>query len=104
MWVMMGAWFLAFFGGLFGGSGGVWESSLVCVVVRVLLRVDVVSEGEAFCGLGLGIGCVLWLRRLRGVRYALLLEVVRLCIRLVTYSSSFPVITYFRWDRESNFA
>ena len=89
---------------MFGGSGGDWESSWVCVVVGGLLWVVVVCEGESFCGLGLGVVCVLWLRRLRGVRWVLLLEVVRLCTRLVTYSSSSPVITYLRWDRESDSA
>jgi hypothetical protein len=37
-----------FFSGLFGGSGGDWESSWVCVVVSGLLRMVVVCEGAYF--------------------------------------------------------
>jgi hypothetical protein len=66
---------------------------------------DVVAcEGESFCGLGLGVVCALWLRRLRSVRWVLLVGLVRSCMRLVTYSSSSPVMTYLRWDRESDSA
>ena len=102
---IVGAWCLGFFGGLFGGSGGGdWESSWVWVVVSGLLRVIIACEGEYFCGLVLGVICVLWLRRLCSVRWVLLLGLVRLCMRLVTYSSSPPVITYLRWDRESDSA
>jgi hypothetical protein len=72
--------------------------------VSGLLREFVACRGGSFCALGLGVNCVLWLRQLRCVRCVLRVGLVMSCIRLVTYSSSSPVITYLRWDRVSDSA
>ena len=70
-----------------------------------LLREIVVSEGESCLGLvSEDISCVYLLRRVRGVRWVRWVGLVRLCMRLVTYVSSSPVITYLRWKRESDSA
>ena len=74
------------------------------MVVSSLLRVIVACDGGSCFELVLGVICVLWLRRLRGVRWVLRAGLVRLCMRLVTFSSSSPVITYLRWYSDSNSA
>ena len=100
---MVAAYCLVFFGGLFDGfRGGNLESSWVWVMVSSLLRMVIACEGESCIGLELGAICVLRLRRLRRLRWLLRVGLVRFCMRLVTYSSSSPVITYLRWDRESD--
>ena len=102
---MVAAYCLAFFGGLFDGSGGGdWELSWVWMVVSGLLRVVVACEGESCFGLELEAICVIRLRRLRRVWWVLRVGLVRLCMRSVTYSSTSPVITYLMWDRESDSA
>ena len=68
------------------------------------MRVIVACKGGSSFGLDLGVLYVLWWRRLRRVRWVLRVGLVRLCMRLVTFSSSSPVITYFRWGRESDSA
>ncbi len=96
-WVcgMVAAFCLAFFGGLFDGSkGGNWELSWVWVAVSSLLRLVVACEGGSCFGLELGAIYVLRFWRLRRVRWVLRVGLVRLCMRLVTYSSSSPVMTY----------
>ncbi len=71
--------------------------------MRVLLREGVgVGKGEAFSLLVLGVGCVRLLRRVWWVLGERWVELVRSCMRLVTYVSSPLEITYLRWDRESN--
>ena len=69
-----------------------------------LLREIVVDKGESYLGLVSEVSCVYLLRRVRGVRWVHWVGLVRLCMRLVTYVSSSPVITYLRWERESDSA
>ena len=83
-----------FFGGMCDGTrGGDWEWSWVWVMASSLLRVVVACEGGPCFGLELGAICVWMFRRLRSVRWVLWVGLVRLCMRLVPYASSFPVIT-----------
>ena len=72
------------------------------MVVCGLLWVIVACGGGSCFRLDLGVICVLWLRRFRRVRWVLRVGLVRVCMRLVMYSSSSPVIAYLRWDRESD--
>jgi len=79
------------------GCGWIWVWVRVCGFLRVV----VVCGGEFCFGLVL-VSCVCLLRRGRGIRWVLWMGLVRSCMRLVTYVSSSPVITYLRWDRESD--
>ena len=77
-------------------GGEDWEFSWVWVVVSGLLRVVVACEGGSCFELELGAICVLRLRQLRRVRWVHRVGFVRLCMRLVTYSSNSLVMTYLR--------
>jgi len=74
--------------------------------VRVcgLLRVVDVGEGEFCFGSISEVSCVCLLRLLRVIRWVYWAELERLCMRLVTYVSSSPVMRYVRLDRESDSA
>ena len=76
---------LVFFDGLCDGAGGDWELSWLWVKVCRRLRVVLVCEGGSCFGLVLGASCVCLLRRVRGVRWVVWVESVRLCMKSVTY-------------------
>jgi hypothetical protein len=88
---------LAFFGGLcVRARGGSWCWSWVWVRVCGLLRVVNGGEGEFCFGSVSEVSYVCLLRLLRVVRWVCWVGLERLCMRLVTYVSSSPVMTYLR--------
>ena len=88
---------LAFFGGLcVRARGGSCCWRWVWVRVCGLLRVVDVGEGESCFGSVSEVSSVCFLRLLRVVRWVCWAGLERLCMRLVTYVSSSPAITYLR--------
>jgi hypothetical protein len=88
---------LVFFGGFcVRARGGSWCWSWVLMRVCGLLWVVDVGEGESFFGSVSEVSCVCLLRLLREVRWVCWVGLERLCMRLVTYVSSSPVMTYLR--------
>jgi hypothetical protein len=88
---------LAFFGGLcVRARGGSWCWSWVWVRVCGLLWVVDVGEGGSCFGSVSEVSCVCLLRLFREVWWACWAGLESLCMRLVSYVSSSPVIIYLR--------